>query len=135
MPLRVSRDLPTDPLSSISSVLAKMQNNEAASIQILIQPAGRAWSSLGRSYVAKVKRDEATPEKASFKVDAKTLEAVEQKVSKPGFHAVVRLVVSSDTRDSARVHLENLISAFGQFASDHNYFTKTKILNKRMFMV
>ncbi len=135
MPLRVYRDLPTDPLSSVTSVLAKMQQNEGASIQILIQPAGRTWSSLGRSYVAKVKKDEATPEKASFKVDAKTLEAIEQKTGKPGFQTVVRLVVSSDTRESAQVHLENLISAFGQYRSDHNYFTKVKILNKRMFMV
>lgn len=135
MPLRIYRDLPTDPLSSITSVLAKMQQNEGASIQILVSPAGRSWSQLGRSYVAKVKKDEATPEKASFRVDAKTLEAVEQKTSKPGFHTVVRLVVSSDSRQLAQANLENLITAFGQFSSDHNNFTKIKILNKRMFMI
>ena len=133
-PIRTYRDLPTDPLSSITSVLAKMQDDEGAAIQMLIQPAGRSWSSLGRSYIAKVKKDEATPEKASYKVDAKTLEAVEQKTSKPGFYTVIRIVVSSSSQESARIHLDNLISAYGQFTSDHNHFTKVKIFVKKLFM-
>ncbi len=134
-PIRIYRDLPTDPLSSLTSVLAKMQSEEGAAVQILIQPAGGKWRSQGRSYISKVKKDEANPEKASFKVDAKTLEAVEQKVSKPGFNAVIRLVVSSDTEEVAKMHLENLLASFQQFASDHNYFTKVKLPLKKLFMV
>ncbi len=65
-PIRVYRDLPTDPLSSITSVLAKMQGNEGAAVQILIQPTGGKWRSLGRSYISKTKKNEANPEKASF---------------------------------------------------------------------
>ncbi|MEK7587676.1 MAG: TraM recognition domain-containing protein [Patescibacteria group bacterium] len=134
-PLRIYRDLPTDPLSSITSVLAKMQPGEGAVMQILIQPTDGKWSKLGRSFIAHVKKEESNPEKASFRVDPKTLEAVEQKTSKPGYNAVVRLVVSSQTKESAAMHLENLMASFGQFASDHNHFTKVKYPIKKLFMV
>ncbi len=135
LPIRVYRDLPTDPLSSITSVLAKMQRNEGAAVQILIQPTGGKWRSLGRSYISKTKKNEANPEKASFKVDQKSLEAIEQKTSKPGFKAVVRLVVSSDSGESARIHLENLLSVFEQFSSDSNNFKKVRLPFKQLFMV
>lgn len=134
-PIRSYRDLPTDPLSSITSVLAKMQGMEGVAIQVLIQPAAGKWAKFGRSYVSKVKKDEANPEKASFKVDPKTIEAVEQKTAKSGFHAVVRLVVSSDTKESAEMHLGNLLTAFSQFTSDHNTFTKVKYPLKKLFMI
>ncbi len=137
MPVRVFRDLPTDPLSSITSVLAKMGQGEGAVIQVLIQPTNSKWRSLGRSYISKVKKDEANPEKASFKVDPKSLEAVEQKTSKPGFNTVVRLVVSSTSQENAKMHLDNLMTSFGQFSSDHNYFTKVKfpLFTKKLFMM
>jgi len=135
LPIRVYRDLPTDPLSSITSVLAKMQGNEGAAVQILIQPTGGKWRSLGRSYISKTKKNEANPEKASFKVDQKSLESIEQKTSKPGFRAVVRLVVSSDSQESARIHLENLLSVFEQFSSDSNNFKKVRLPFKQLFMV
>ncbi|MBI2405047.1 type IV secretion system DNA-binding domain-containing protein [Candidatus Gottesmanbacteria bacterium] len=135
LPIRIYRDLPTDPLSSVTSVLAKMQGSEGAAIQILIQPTSGTWRSFGRSYISKVKKNEANPEKASFKVDQKSLEAIEQKTSKPGFKAVVRLVVSSDSGESAKLHLQNLLSAFEQFSSDSNNFKKVRLPLAKLFMV
>jgi len=134
-PIRIYRDLPVDPLSSITSVLAKMADGEGAAVQILIQPADSKWRNMGRGYISKVKKDEANPEKASFKIDPKALEAIEGKVSKPGFNAVVRLVISSPSQESAKRHLENLVGAFEQFASDHNHFTKVKLPIKQLFMM
>lgn len=134
-PIRSYRDLPTDPLSSITSVLAKMQGDEGAVVQVLIQPAPGKWQKLGRSYVAKVKKDESNPEKAKFNVDQKTLEMVEQKTAKPGFHSVIRLVVSSDTKESAQIHVDNLLTAFSQFSSDNNSFTKVKYILKKLFLI
>ncbi len=135
MPIRTYRDLPTDPLSSITSALAKMRETEGAAIQILLRPAGGKWRGQGRGYIAKVKKDEANPEKASFKIDPKSLEAIEGKVGKPGFETVVRFVVSSDTQESATMHLDNLTTSFSQFTSDHNYFTKVKQPLKNLFML
>ena len=49
MPIKVFKDLPTDPLSSITSVLAKMTEAEGAAIQILVGPAGARWKKQGRT--------------------------------------------------------------------------------------
>jgi hypothetical protein len=133
-PIRTYRDLPTDPLSSITSVLAKMQGDEGAVVQILIQPTGHKWQKFGHSYISKTKKNEANPEKASFSVDQKTLESVDQKVSKPGFNTVIRLVVSSDSKESAEMHLTNLKAAFTQFSSDNNSFTRVKMPFKQFFV-
>jgi hypothetical protein len=135
MPIRSFRELPVDPLSSITSNLAKMSEGEGAVVQVLIQPADSKWSKLGRSYISKTKKNEANPEKASFSVDSKTLESIEQKTSKPGFNTVIRIVVSSTTKESAKAHLENLISSYSQFASDHNHFSKVKFPLKKLFMM
>jgi len=48
---------------------------------------------------------------------------------------VVRLVVSSDSGESARIHLENLLSVFEQFSSDSNNFKKVRLPFKQLFMV
>ncbi len=134
-PIRIYRDLPTDSLASLTSVLAKMEDGEVAAIQLLIQPSDGKWRGFGHSFVAKTKRDESNPEKASFKVDHKTLESIEQKTSKPGFNSVIRIVVSSTTKESADMHLSNITASFQQFSSDHNHFTKVKFPFKQMFMI
>lgn len=135
LPLRVYRDLPTDPLSSITSVLAKMQPGEAAAIQLIVQPAGHHWKHQGRSYIALQKKNEANPEKASFRIDQKALEGIEQKISKPGFNTVIRVVVASHDKHMAENHLENIIAALEQFASESNTFWKIKMVFKRLFMM
>ena len=74
MPMKVFRDLPVDPLASITSALAKMQPGEAAAIQILIRPAPEKWKEMGKHYISGVKKNESNPEKAKYDTDAKTLE-------------------------------------------------------------
>ncbi len=134
-PLKIFKDLPTDPLSSLTSVLAKMQEEEGGAIQILISPTDSKWRAKGRGYVAKIKKREANPELAKYNVDPKTLEAVDAKCAKPGFKTCVRLVVSSPTLEAAEAHLHNLIGVFEQFTSDYNSFKKNRHLFKRAFMI
>lgn len=133
-PLRTFRDLPTDALSSITSVLAKMSEGEGAVIQVLIQPTGDRWKRIGRSYIAKVKKDEANPEKANFKINPKSLEAIETKIQKPGFNSVIRIVVSSETKERAHLHLKNILASFEQFSSDNNSFWEIKFPIKHLFL-
>ncbi len=132
-PIKVFKDLPVDPLSSITSVLAKMTEGEGAAIQILAAPAGSEWKKHGRDHIAKTKKAEANPETAKYSSDSKELEAIENKISKPGFDVVVRIVVSSSTKESAEAHLGNITSAFSQF-DGINSFTKNKHRFKSMFM-
>jgi hypothetical protein len=84
--------------------------------------------------VAKVKKREANPESAKYSVDPKTLEVVDVKCSKNGYKTIVRLVVSSSSKEMAEAHLNNLVGAFEQFTSDFNSFKKNRHLFKRAFM-
>ena len=132
-PIKVYKDLPTDPLSSITSVLAKMTEGEGAAIQILITPAGSSWKKHGRSYLTKTKKLESNPETAKYSSDAKELEGIENKISKPGFETTIRIVVSSTSKEAAETHLGNIMSIFSQFEGI-NSFKKVKHRLKGMFM-
>jgi len=134
-PIKCYKDLPVDPLSAITTSLAKMEPEEGAAIQIMISPADSSWQKKGRAYISGVKKTEADPQKAKFKVDAKTLEAIENKCSKPGFNTFIRIVVCSHSLEQAKSHLSNIKSAFSQFASDLNYFGSRKIWLKTGFMI
>jgi len=134
-PIKAYRDLPTDSLSSTTSALAKMREGEGAAIQLIVSPADNKWRAAGKSFISKTKKEEADVEKAKFKVDAKTLEAVENKCSKPGFEVTIRLVVCAETMETAKAHLTNIKTAFEQFSGDLNGFKKKKHLIKKTFMI
>lgn len=133
-PIKIFRDLAVDPLSQMTSALAKLAEGEGAIIQIIAAPADNKWKSLGRKFVSKTKKNEADPEKARFNVDAKTLEAIENKISKPGFHTSIRIVVNAPTKDQAKLILDNIKSSFAQFSSDQNGFSGDKIRIHQNFM-
>lgn len=133
-PIKTYRDLAVDPLSTLTSVLGKMQDGEAASLQIIITPAASTWKSAGRSFISELKKKEANPEEASYDIDQKELEAIEQKLSYPGFYTYIRVVVASSTADASESHLSNIMGAFTQFSS-YNSFDEEKIRFLRgMFM-
>ena len=134
-PIQIYKDLPTDPLSSLTAGLAKMGDNEGAVVQVLISPAGSKWQKAGRSFTSKTKKEEANPETAKYNIDPKTYEEIENKCSKSGFETTIRMVVSSNTKESAEAHLSNLTSSFSQYNSDHNSFTKVKTRLKKLFMI
>lgn len=134
-PMKVYKDLPTDSLASITSSLAKFGEEEAAAIQIIISPADSSWSKSGENYVAGIKKDEADPEKAKFKVTPADLEAVDNKVSKPGFLTSIRLVCVAPNETKAKENLSNLKGAFAQLSGDLNRLSGRKIWWKKSFMV
>jgi len=134
-PIKVYKDLPTDPLAAITSALSKMGEDEGAMVQILIRPASGKVKKMGKSYVSSTKKQEADPQKASFKVDPKILEKVDDKASKPQFEVVIRFVVSARNKDLAHTHLRNLKTAFSQFSSDLNGFKSIRILFAGGFMI
>ncbi|TSC65836.1 MAG: Uncharacterized protein CEO21_320, partial [Microgenomates group bacterium Gr01-1014_80] len=132
-PIKTFRDLPTDPLSSITSALAKMQPNEGAAMQLIISPADSSWKEAGKKWLKKEK-DPGKPENPKPPPDAKQIEAVEGKLSKPGFETVVRIIVSSTTKESAKAHLANLRAAFEQFTGPYNSFSAGKVYSEKAFM-
>jgi len=135
MPIRLYRDLPTDSLSAVTSALSKFGEFEAGIIQILIRPAGKKWKNSGKSYVSSTKKNEANPEKATFKTDPKVLEKIEDKCSRSGFETTIRFVITAPSKDIADTHLKNIKNAFTQFNSDLNNFGGTKDYFKGGFMI
>lgn len=134
-PIRAFKDLPTDSLSTITSALSKMNESEGCIYQLMLRPAPKSAIQSGKAFVSKTKKDEANPEKASYKVDAKTLEIITDKLHKPNFEVMVRFVVCSPDKNSADLHLRNLKTSFNQFNSDLNGFTTAKIFFKYGFMM
>jgi len=133
-PIKTFKELPTDPLAVITSSLAKMGEAEAAAIQILIAPTEIEWQKMGSSYISDTKKSESDPEKAKFSVSSKTLESVENKISKPGFEVSIRIVCVSASDASANAHLTNIKSAFTQFAGENNSFTGRTVRRKGAFV-
>lgn len=132
-PIKSFRDLPTDPLSSLTSALAKMQVNEGAAVQMMVSPSGSHWKDLGKKWVKKQKEpgDEKNPKTPP---DAKELEAVEGKLSKPGFDTVIRIVTSSTSTESAKAHLTNIKAAFEQLSGPYNSFSGAKVYSEKGFL-
>lgn len=123
-PIKTYKDFALDPLSTFTATLGKMQEGESAAIQIVIAAAGEEWKKEGRTHITESKKRESNPETAKYSTDPKELEAIEQKISKPGFTTFIRVVVTSSSKEAAEAHLSNIEGAFTQFASPFNSFEK-----------
>ncbi len=132
-PIKTFRDLPTDPLSALTSALAKMQLGEGAAVQLMIAPSDNKWKDAGKKWVKKEK-DPGKEDSPKPPPDAKQLEAVEGKIVKSGFETVVRIVTSSTSAESAKAHLTNIKAAFEQFSGPYNNFTGAKVVSEKNFL-
>lgn len=133
-PVKLYKDLATDPMASITSALAKMGPKEASIIQILVSPADSSWQKEGHKYISDTKKQESDPEKAKYATSGKNIEAIESKTAKPGFEVSIRLVSLAENQDMAKTNLDNISSTFEQFTSETNGFKKRKIRSKGAFM-
>ena len=133
-PIKSYKELPVDSLAAITASMAKFGENEAAAIQIIISPSESSWSKSGEGYVSRLKKDEANPEKAKFKMNPQELEAVTNKCSKVGFLTSIRMISVAPNEGMAKANLSNLKSTFSQFAGNQNSFSGSKIHFKQMFM-
>ncbi len=126
-PLKTYKELATDPLSQITSALAKMRPGEGAAIQIIAVPASGSWKAKGKRFVTKTKQEELKSEGKAVP-DPKKMEAIENEVAKPGFETLIRIVVSAKTDEDAKVHLDNIKSTFAQFASEYNSLDRKSVV-------
>lgn len=135
LPIKIFKDLPTDPLSLLTSALSKMDDGEGAIVQYVFEPADSGWQKAGEKYVSDTKKKESDPQKASYNNDPKKMDAIETKAGKPGFRVSLRIVVSSTDARRANSHLTNIVGAFAQFSSPTNSFKRSQILFKQLFMI
>ena len=133
-PLKTYKEIPTDPLSSITSAMSKLNEGESMAIQIILSPSDGTWAKSGKGFISGTKKSESNAEKATYKVDARQLEAVEAKCSRPGFETTIRIVVCSPSNETAKMHLGNVKTAFGEFESPWNKLTSQKVRLKSFFL-
>ncbi|MBI2040446.1 type IV secretory system conjugative DNA transfer family protein [Candidatus Microgenomates bacterium] len=132
-PVKTFKDLPTDPLSSLTSALAKMQLGEGAAIQMIVAPSDNSWKDFGKKWLKKEK-DPGKPDNPKPPPDTKQIEAVEGKLSRPGFDVAIRIAVSSTSTEMAKAHLANIRSGFEQLSGSYNGFSGDKVYSEKGFM-
>ena len=105
-----------DPLSSILSVLSKVEPTETVMVQIALESAGTKWQSQAVSYADHgLKNEDGTYQPRSDK------NVIIEKISHPGFRASIRLIAGTPKT------LTDLISAFGVYSRpDGNHFSGKK---------
>lgn len=133
-PLKTYKEIPTDTLSAFTSVLSKLNSEETMAIQLILSPTDSSWSKAGKSFISSTKKAESNPEKASYKVDARQMEAIESKCNKPGFETAIRIVAVAPTKEIAKVNLSNLKACFGQLESPWNKLSSRKIRFSSQFI-
>jgi hypothetical protein len=133
-PLKTYKEIPTDPLSSITSTLSKLTEGETVAIQLIVSPTDGSWAKSGRSFISGTKKSESNPEKASYKVDARQLEAIETKCGKQGFETAIRIVSVAPSEEVAKLNLSNIKACFGQYESPWNKLSSRTIRFKHLFM-
>jgi hypothetical protein len=133
-PLKTFKEIPTDPLSAMTSALSKISPGESVSIQLVVSPTDGKWAKNGKSFISNTKKSESNPEKASYKVDARQLEAVENKCNKPGFEVAIRIVSCAPSLELAKTNISNVKTCFSQFESPWNKLSSRKIWLKGLFM-
>jgi len=133
-PLKTYKEIPTDTLSAFTSVLSKLSPEESVAIQLILSPVDSSWAKSGKSFISGTKKSESNPEKASYKVDARQLEAIETKCNKFGFEVAIRIVAVAPTAEVAKVNLSNVKACFGQLESPWNKLSTRKIYFKSQFI-
>jgi hypothetical protein len=127
-PIRVAEDFTGDPMANVLSTLSKMSQGEGALVQLVVSPTNNNWQKNGEKFVQKVQNNNSDPEKSKINVSQEKLEGISKKVSKPGMMAEIRIVTSAPQKAIAKMHLDNIISAFDQYSNPGiNRLKKKKI--------
>ncbi len=113
-----------DPLASILSSLAKLQEDECAVIQYVVRKAKKGWKNTGLSLAQQgIKQSDDTYQPHPHK------EAIAQKLNQPSFQISIRIAVQTTNEQRNEQILESLTTAFSSIHSQTNSF----VFKKPMF--
>ncbi|MEA3272317.1 MAG: type IV secretion system DNA-binding domain-containing protein [Patescibacteria group bacterium] len=145
-PIKTYKKLETDPLNSITNALSKIEKQDGGAIQLLVRPAHPGWRGQGKHIVSEVQKgkklnvvlsenllleifktitsffrteDKKTePEKPHqpSQMEQEMLKGIEEKMSKAGFETNIRIVASAPTYERAKMYVDNIVDAFGQYS-------------------
>lgn len=152
-PIRTYRELELDPLNAITNSLSKLGENNVAVIQILLQPTNEWWQKKINNYMRAIQagHDPVSGKNPILKTVGRALSSVQgsekemdrlverdtrltpmqedqlkqmsEKSKANGFQTKIRVVTLSPDKNTAKLNLNNILSAFAQFnAPESNGF-------------
>lgn len=146
MPLKTYESFETDPLSTLTNTLSKLEKPEEAYwVQILTRPVDARWQQRSAAYVRRLKsgqvhfeltsvlsfasqmlgalskppQSSSSPGSQLSESDMARITAAEKKATKPGFQTKIRLGYVGTDENVARMRLQTLAGAFKQFNAPH----------------
>ncbi|MDD3301938.1 MAG: type IV secretion system DNA-binding domain-containing protein [Candidatus Gracilibacteria bacterium] len=154
-PIKTYQKLESDPINNITNALSKLDEDEAAIIQILLKPIDDDWQKESFKFSSKIlqgKKEDASLGLGSLikgfvdiilmnkndgdngkgggnSTSALTQErakTVDEKGDKTGYEVNIRIITTGNNRSSVNSNLTNIVSSFSQFSyPEFNKFGST----------
>jgi len=135
LPIKTYNYIETDPLSSITNILTKLNENEEAAIQVIIKKGNNDWHTRGKMIINEVAqgknfnqamgatnflsaiKGKEEPKLMQSKTDEMLLKMLEEKISKDSFETNIRLVVSIEDKRRCEDVFMQMANSFEQFSA------------------
>ena len=141
-PVKTYKDLESDPLNPLTNAMSKVADADGVAIQYIIRATHHGWRDRGAKIVrhmqegmtlheaehggnffsgwfgtkeSKEKEEQKRKDRKLSQAETKMLEGIENKISKAGMEANIRIIACGSTPDIAKSYLDNVFSAFNQF--------------------
>lgn len=156
-PIKTYKDLDSDPLNALTNALSKVEETDGVAIQYIVRPAHHSWRALGMRVAKNMhagmdieealkgksvgswfatkedveKKKQELRERKMSQAEQKMVEGIENKLSKAGLEANIRIVASAKTADAATMYLNNVLQAYGQYNIYEYGNSFTKVIPSR----
>ncbi len=162
LPIKTYTQMESDPLNAITNALSKVPQGDGVAIQYIVRSAKPGWRDLGKKIVKNMQKgmpfkdavkgegsgwgkllssqfskesDKQEAPKQITPAEQKMMEGIEQKASKAGLEANIRIVASGQSADSAKVYLNQILQAFSSYNIYEFGNAFTQVLPKRSKLI
>ena len=116
VPIKTYKDLANDALQGLTSALSKMNTDEGAIVQFVIQPVGDRFRERILKQIERRRQEKSGEQTVTVsETESKQMQEMEKKVEKPLFKSIIRICVNSPEKTAAESHLKNIVASFAQF--------------------
>lgn len=137
-PIKTYQKMEVDPMNSLINVMSKLSKDESVAIQYVVRSAVSSWHRKAKRVVKKIIETNSVYQgvksaklfwyifylifdkkketgKTLTEIEREMLKIMEQKNSKSGLDVNIRVVACSKTKAQAKVYLDNIAAAFGEY--------------------
>ncbi len=156
-PIKTYKELDSDPLNALTNALSKVDETDGVAIQYIVRPAKHTWRNLGLRIAKNMhagmnieealkgksvgswfatkedveKKKQELRDRKMSQAEQKMVEGIENKLSKAGLEANIRIVASAKTADAATMYLNNVLQAYSQYNIYEYGNSFTKVIPSR----